>query len=180
MSAEASDRYVVVGYVRRPHGVRGEVSVEVVSDVPERFARGATLSLLSRQGERRQMEITSARDHSGQRLVKFAGVEDRDDALLLRGASLEIESESVPEPPAGAYYYYQLVGARCIDSEQGILGEVEDVVEDGGGLLLSVTAEKGSLLIPFVQEFILKIDLEKKEIELELPSGLLELCVSPS
>jgi 16S rRNA processing protein RimM len=180
VSAKASDRYVVVGYIRRSHGVRGEVSVEVVSDVPERFARGATLSLLSRQGERRQMEIASVRNHSGHRLVKFVGVEDRDDALLLRGASLEIESDLVPEPPAGSYYYYQLVGCRCVDREQGMLGEVAEVLEDGGGLLLSVTAEQGSLLIPFVEEYIRKIDVEKQQIELELPSGLLELCVSPS
>ena len=61
-----------------------------------------------------------------------------------------------------------------------MLGEVAEVLEDGGGLLLSVTAEEGSLLIPFVEEYIRKIDVEKQQIELELPSGLLELCVSPS
>jgi 16S rRNA processing protein RimM len=112
--------------------------------------------------------------------VRFVGVDDRDEAAQLRGASLEIETELVPPSPPGSYYYYQLVGCRCQDRGSGHIGEVAEVIEDGGGLLLSVVTDGCSFLIPFVEDFIKLIDLDERRIEMDLPAGLLELCASPS
>jgi len=172
--------FVLVGHVRRPHGVHGEVAVEVVSDAPERFRPGAALSLLAETGARQTVEIFSSRAHHGQLLVQFVGVDDRDQAAELRGSSLEIESERVPPPPPGSYYYYQLVGCQCRDVEMGVIGRVTEVIEDGGGLLLQVAGDEQAVLIPFVNEYIKNIDMQRQLIEFELPPGLLESCVSPS
>lgn len=172
--------FVVVGRVRRAHGVQGEVSVDVTSDVPGRFSRGAILSVAPVGAQRRPLEIAAVRSRSGQMLVKFVGIDDRDQAQQLRGVALEVALEEVPRSPDGAYYYYQLIGCRCIDATAGPLGVVDDVIEDGGGLLLSVAASGGQLLVPFVESYLAKIDVEHKVIELELPDGLLELCVSRS
>jgi 16S rRNA processing protein RimM len=160
--------------------VQGEVAVEVVSDAPERFLPGATLSLLPEEGARRMVEIASARAHHGLLLVQFVGVDDRDRAAELRGASLEIESDRVPPPPSGSYYYYQLVGCECRDVELGVIGRVTEVIEDGGGLLLQVADDERTVLVPFVDDYITTIDVHRQLIEFELPPGLLELCVSPS
>jgi 16S rRNA processing protein RimM len=113
-------------------------------------------------------------------LVRFQGVESRDDAAELRGVTITIGAEEVPEPPDGSYYYFQLLGCRCQDVEAGSLGVVTDVLEDGGGLLLSLDLDGRKLLVPFVSEYIRRIDLEGQTIDLDLPQGLLDLCVSPS
>ncbi len=108
------------------------------------------------------------------------GFDSRDDVEELRGAWLEIERERVPAAPEGAYYFFELVGCTCIDRTRGELGRVENVIEDGGGLLLEVTEGRRSVLIPFVNSYLRRIDVGAGRIELELPEGLLDTCASRS
>ena len=174
---------VEVGRVIRPHGVRGEVKVEVWSDVPERFERGRELLLSSpRAGERRStLRIETIRFDRGVALIRFAGVDDRESAEILRGAVLEVDRRDVPPAPDGIYYTWQLTGCVCFDAEQGELGRVRDVIEDGGGYLLCVRREAGGdLLIPFVDAFLDEVDVELGRIVLRLPPGLIEACTSGS
>ena len=171
---------LVVGRVRRPHGVRGELAVEATTDVPGRFAPGEVLEMVAVNGERRDLEILSVRSHRGQLLVRFRGIEDRDAADEARGASLEVAAGRSPAAPKGWYYYHELIGCTCHDLTAGVLGVVDEVVEDGGGLLLSLIDDGTVTLVPFVDEFIRLIDLDGRRIELELPEGLVESCVSPS
>ena len=170
---------VAVGRVLRPHGVRGEVVVEVLSDVPDRLAPGRrmTASWDGRPG--RTVTVEGQRPHKSGALVRFAGVDDRDRAEELRDALLEVDRSEVPAAPEGTYYWYQLLGCRCsVDGED--LGEVTDLVEDGGGLLLVVSKEGRQVPIPFVQSFLKEVDVERGRIELDLPEGLLEACASGS
>ena len=178
MTAADSD-YVLVGRIRRPHGVRGEVQVEVDSDVPDRFAVGVELELVT-AGERRRVRIATARGVPGKLLVRFDGVDDRDAAAELRGARLEVSAARTPPPAPDAYYYYELMDCRCRDRRHGDLGTVVDVIEDGGGLLLEVAGGGRTLLVPFVRGFLVAVDRDAKTIELDLPAGLIETCASPS
>ncbi len=170
---------VVVGRAHHPHGIRGEVAVEVLSDVPGRFAAGSSLWALGPRGKRR-LTVRASRPHRGGLLVTFEGIEDRDAAAALRGQSLEIDRSEVPPPAAGEVYHYQLIGCRCSDLEAGELGEVTDVIEDGGGLLLLVVGPHGEVPVPFVRQFLRRLDVEAGELELALPPGLLETCASKS
>ena len=170
---------VAVGRVLRPHGVRGEVVVEVLSDVPGRLAPGRSLSASWAGKPERIVTVESYRVHKTGALVRFAGFEDRDQAEELRDALLEVDRSEVPAAPEGTYYWYQLLGCRCwVDGED--LGEVTDLVEDGGGLLLVVSKEGRQVPIPFVQSFLKEVDVERGRIELDLPEGLLEACASGS
>ncbi len=171
---------VVVGVVHRAHGIRGEVAVEPLSDVPGRLAAGSALTAVDRRGGRRELRVASARPHQGLSLVTFEEVADRDAAEALRGATLEVALAEVPPPPAGAFYQFQLVGCRCRDAAAGELGLVTDLVDDGGGQILVVSGPAGEVLVPFVERFIRSIDLEARSIELELPPGLIEACASGS
>ena len=166
---------VEVGRILRPHGVRGEVVVEPYSEVEERFDRGASLLLGARS-----LTVETVRPHRGGLLVRFEGVEDRDGADALRGGVLEIDRQAVPDAPEGTWYYFDLIGCRCRDAREGDLGEVEDVVEDGGGVLLDVRKEGRRLLVPFVRSFVRDVDPAARRIELELPEGLVEACTSRS
>lgn len=172
---------IAVGSVLRAHGLRGEVLVLPDSENPARFQKGSELFV--RDGARlRRLEVASSRSHRGRKLVQFADVTDRDGAEALRGALLQVPEESVPAAEEGTFYYFQLAGCRVVDRELGELGEVTEVVEDGGGVLLSVArpAGGGPVLIPFVGELLPEINVEERLIRSDLPAGLLEACGSTS
>ena len=171
---------VEVARILRPHGVRGEVSVELYSDHPERLAVGSELRMASGGGAGNVI-VTSSRRHKCAFLVRFKGYDSRDDVERLRGVVLEVPRDRVPEAvDDDTYYYFELVGCRCEDRQAGFLGVVADVIEDGGGLLLEVDRGEEKLLIPFVRAFLGSVDVDGGSIELQLPPGLLETCVSES
>lgn len=170
--------------------------VQVLSDVPDRLAPGRRLMLTwddpaskrapARPGPSARPATTvvvkTERPHKTGALIRFEGIEDRDQAEELRGGWLEVLQSEVPEPPAGTYYHYQLLGCRCFDGETD-LGEVVELLEDGGGLLLVVSDGQRRLPIPFVKGFLKSVDVAAgaaKKIELELPPGLVETCASRS
>jgi 16S rRNA processing protein RimM len=169
---------VEVGRVRRPHGIRGGVLVEVLSDVPERFAAGSLLELVTAGGHRRQVEVAQAAPHGDSLRVSFVGFDSRDDVEPLKGAGLEVRRELTPSAPEGEFYYFELAGCVCVDRVGGNLGTVTRVIEDGGGLLLEVVDGERTLPVPFVRAFIRSIDIPGRRIDLELPDGLIETCVS--
>lgn len=179
-AAPRGDERVLVGEIHRAHGLRGEVKVEVHSDIAERFDRGQELLLVEGRRPPRRLRVRSSRPAKGGLLVGFEGISDRDQAEALRGARLEVEATDVPEPPDGFYYYFQLQGCRCVDAELGELGEVVDVVEDGGGVLLEVAQLDEKLLLPFVDAFLVQVDIEGRRIDWKLPPGLVETCASKS
>jgi 16S rRNA processing protein RimM len=198
--------WVAVGRVLRAHGLRGDVVVESLSDNPERFAPGSVLAAFSRGAldaagpgsplepspleplppespppvPRQHLEVAAAQPHGGALRVRFAGCDDRDAAEALRGLELAVAVGEVPAPPEGEYWHFQLLGCRCIDAAAGDLGEVVDLVEDGGGLLLVVDDGQRRVPVPFVRAFLRRVDPEGRKIELELPPGLLEVCASRS
>ena len=175
---------VAVGLVLRAHGLRGEVLVLPDSENPARFQSGSELFV--RDGSRlRRLEVASSRPHRGRELVQFVDVTDRDRAEALRGALLEAPAETVPAAEEGTFYYFQLVGCRVVDRALGDLGEVTEVVEDGGGVLLSVARPADgdgsrSVLIPFASQLLPEINVEERLIRSDLPEGLLETCGSTS
>lgn len=179
-SSPIGDDRVLVGEVGRAHGLRGEVKVEVHSDVAERFDRGSELWAVKTGRPASRLTVRQSRPVKGGLLVAFEGITDRDQAEALGGSRLEVDSDQVPAPPEGLYYYFDLIGCRCIDSELGDLGEVVDVVEDGGGTLLRVRRGEENLLLPFVDAFLGVVDTAAKRIEWTLPPGLVETCTSKS
>ncbi len=174
---------VLVGRVLRAHGLRGEAVVEPVSDNPERFVPGAELWVAPPAPAAAPAElrtIATVREHRGALLVRFADVDDRDGAEALRGRELSVPLAAVPPPPEGTWYHFQLLGLRVSDAAAGELGEVVDLVEDGGGLLLVVDDGRRRVPVPFVRAFLRRVDVEGGRLELELPPGLVETCASGS
>ena len=168
-----------MGRVLRPHGVRGEVVVEVLSDVPGRFKKGSRITGV-REGEAPvPLVVAASRVHKSGAVVRFEGYEDRDRAEELRGLDLEVPRAEVPKARRGTYYQFELLGCLCRnDGEE--LGRVVEVVEDGGGVMLIVEGEGQRVPVPFVKEFLRKVDVAAGRIDLALPPGLLETCASRS
>jgi 16S rRNA processing protein RimM len=165
--------------VRRAHGVRGEVLVEPLSDVPGRLAPGARLLLVTADG-RSPVLVETSRAHAGGAILRLAGTSDRDAAAALRGAVLAVERGASPPAPSGSYYHHELVGCVCHDAARGELGVVTELVVDGGGLILRVERSGRTVLLPFAAAYLKCVDAAAKRIEVALPEGLVEACASRS
>jgi 16S rRNA processing protein RimM len=171
---------LVVGRVVKPHGVTGELVVEVRTDDPAaRFAIGNTLrAKASRDGDapERSFLVEGARDHSGHLLVRLAGVTDRDAADALRGSLFVIDSDELPpidEPDT--YYDHQLEGLRVRTKAGEELGVVAEVLHTAAGELLAVKRDSGELLVPFVSAIVTSVSLDDGALEIDPPEGLLDL-----
>lgn len=166
---------VAVGRVLRPHGIKGEVAVEVLSDVPGRFEKGSRVQGVRAGQPPRTLVVAASRPQKGGAVVRFEGFEDRDQAEELRGLDLEVLRSEVPKAPEGTYYQYELLGCLCFNEGEA-LGRVVEVNEDGGGLMLIVEGDGRRVPVPFVREFLRAVDVEGGRIDLALPPGLLEEC----
>ena len=166
---------LVVGRVLRPHGVRGELSVEVLSDAPDRFAPGAELGVGDPDGPapRERAVVRAARLHLGRLLLSLEGVEDRDGADRFRGAWLSIPVADARPLDPDEFWPHQLVGLAVVDRQGRERGRVADVVPGAAHDLLSVELPDGaSALVPAVAALV-TVELEAGRVLVDALPGLL-------
>ena len=167
---------VVVGRIGRPHGIKGEVTVEVRTDLPERrFAPGTVL--VAEPARVGPLTVAAARWHSGRLLLSVAGVSDRNGAEALRGVilSAEVPDDEVSEDPE-EFFDHQLRGLAVRTVEGVEVGVVDDVVHLPGQDLLGVRRPDGrETLVPFVAEMVPEIDVDAGFLVIDPPPGLLDL-----
>jgi 16S rRNA processing protein RimM len=169
---------LIVARVGRAHGLRGEVTVEVRTDVPERrFVPGVPLHVLPPTGGvgmPTELTVRSVRDHNGVLLLSFDLIADRAAAEGLRGALLEADvpdDESEPD----AWFDHQLVGLKAVDPAGGPLGEIVAVEHSGAQDLLVVRRPDGSdRLVPFVTAIVPEVDVAGGRVVVDAPGGLLD------
>jgi 16S rRNA processing protein RimM len=169
---------LVVGRIGRAHGVLGEATVEVRTDLPdERFFVGAQLTTDPEHAG--PLTIESARGHNGVLLLKFTQVKNRTeveklrDVLFLADVDIEEESESEDE-----FHVQQLLGAQVITVDGQKVGVLSDVINLPGQDMLAVASARGEVLIPFVLEIVPGVDVVNKIITIDPPAGLLSLGFS--
>jgi len=165
---------VVVGRIGRPHGIRGEVTVETRTDEPdERFAPGATLFV---DAPVSSLVVQRAHWHSGRLLLHFEGVDDRSAAEALRGLLLHVDREpsEVPEDPE-EFYDSALIGCSVAQLDGTALGEVCDVVHlPAQDLLVVRLADEREVMVPFVEAIVPTVDMAARHIVIDPPGGLLD------
>jgi 16S rRNA processing protein RimM len=167
---------LVVGVIARPHGVRGEVVVDVTTDEPAaRYVVGTALA--TDPPSAGPLTIESVRPHQGRLLVAFEGVPDRDAAQLLRGVKLCVDSAEVSEPEdPDEFSDFQLVGLAAVDQDGQRLGEVVRVDHGPAADLLVLRLPDGrDALVPFVKAIVPEVDLAGGRVVLTPPGGLLDL-----
>jgi 16S rRNA processing protein RimM len=186
---------LVVARVGRPHGIHGEVTVELRTDSPqERFVPGAVLDVTApgrsaAPGRARvaapgrgsgpgtstpaRLTVSTVRDHNGVLLLTFAEVPDRNAAEALRGALLEAEVPDASDEP-DAWYDHQLVGLRAEAADGTVLGRVSAVEHAPAQDLLVVRREDGvDRLVPFVAAIVPTVDVDGGRLVVVDPGGLI-------
>jgi 16S rRNA processing protein RimM len=166
---------LLVGEIRRPHGLEGEVSVEARTDFPQRFVPGA--ALIWRRGEKqRDLVLESVRPHSGRLLMRFRGITTAEEASTLTGGDLCVSEEESVQPPPDFYYSHAIEGWACRDGAGRDLGIVVGLEQTAAGALLEVrTPAARTALVPFVRPIVVAIRPEDRVIVLDPPEGLFEL-----
>jgi 16S rRNA processing protein RimM len=170
------DEFVTLGRVFKTQGRRGEVAVELHSDVPGRFREGLALSALARDGGgRREVLVVDLWPHKGALVLKFAGIDSMSDAETLIGCELQVPRSERAQLESGWTYISDLVGCVVFDGvrEVGIVKDVQ--LGAGEAPLLVVSAGKEEREIPYAEVFLKRVDLAGKQIHMQLPEGLLEV-----
>jgi 16S rRNA processing protein RimM len=171
--------YLVVGTVRKPHGIRGELLVTIETDEPRRvFRAGRELVVGDAAGRPTDGRLTveRSRPFKDAMLVKPVGQEGRTELVeSLRGATLLIPREEAAPLAEGEVFFHDLPGMRVV-ADGEVVGTIDHLLDLPAGLLLSIRREAGGeLLVPFVREMIRRIDAAERVLELDAPPGLLEL-----
>ena len=166
---------IIVGRLGRPHGVKGEVSVEVRTDDPERrLASGAVLR--TDPATAGPLTVATGRVQGGRLMLRFEGYADRTAAERLRGVLLltDVPADERPEDPE-EFYDRQLVGLAVVTVAGDPLGELGEVLHLPGQDVLSVRRPDASeVLVPFVHDFVPEVDLDGGRIVVDPPAGLLD------
>jgi 16S rRNA processing protein RimM len=160
---------VAVGRITRPHGIRGELAVMVLSEVEDRFAPGATVWL----EDGRALTVESARAHGDRLLVRFREVADRTQAEAVAKALLVVPETMSPPLPEGSWWDHDLVGCRVGTDTGRDLGELADVIHTAANDVWSVLNGAGTeTLIPVLHDVLLDVDVEGKRVVVREIPGL--------
>jgi 16S rRNA processing protein RimM len=169
---------IIVGRVRKAHGVRGDLVVEALSDDPDAvFAAGRRVIAGTATGDpskdRRELHITSSTPFKGGYIVHFTEIADRDAADLWRDRFLLVPADELAPPGENELYIHEIPGMRVELQSGELVGTVADVFELPQGLTLDVTRERGSIMIPY-DRVVTSVDRDARVIRIDPPLGLLD------
>jgi len=178
-----------VALIVRPHGVRGEVAAEILTDFPERLTKLKRATLWNGLAAPRQVEVNRcwlSHSRGGQAIFHFAACNSVDDAKKLVGFEVRIPLSERAKLPDGSYYISDLVGCEVVETSGAKVGVVREVEINGdhvqGTPLLVVdldatriAASPGEILIPLAQDICVRVDLAARRIEAKLPEGLIDI-----
>lgn len=173
---------VRIGRILGPQGVRGELKILALTDLPERFLSMEKMRVFSDEGVfRRELTLLSARrvEHKGLIVAETEEISSRSEAEGLVGNYIEIEPEERYPLEEGEFWIDDLIGMAAVNGESGeTLGTLRDVVSAGEQDIYIIRDENGKdHYIPAVREFITEVNLEKRKISIALMEGLWETCM---
>jgi 16S rRNA processing protein RimM len=170
-------RHLAVARLRRPHGLKGEVTIFPLTDDPAAvFAPGRALWVLDLGGQVAggPLVIERSRTYHREWLVKFKGIESRDALEPWRGRFLGLPAEELAPPAGNEVYLHELEGFAVRLEDGTAVGLVSAVYELPGGVTLEVQGPKREFLLPFKREFVRDVDRAQRRLTVTPPAGLIE------
>jgi 16S rRNA processing protein RimM len=163
---------LIVAKIIKPHGLAGEVVLESYTDVEGRLDELRTYLLMNEGQMIGELTAESVRFFGGRYVIKFLGISSRTDAENLRDKELAIPEEEIGTLPSDHYFIHELVGMDVLLRNGKKVGVVTSVLQTGGVDLLEVDQK---ILVPFAAQICVEVDLQKREITIDPPEGLLQL-----
>ena len=163
-----------VGVITAPHGVRGEVKVFPTTDDNARFKNLKTVLLDQGRGTR-ELEIEGVKFFKNMVILKFKGIDDRNDVERMRQAKLLVTRENAVELGKDEYFIADLIGLTVVTDDGSVLGTLTDVITTGANDVYAVKMESGKeLLIPAIHDCILQVNDDERKMTVHLLDGLLD------
>lgn len=159
--------FLAIGRLRRPHGIDGEINMEILTDFPERI-RARRFVFVG--DDHAKMRITHVRRHDRALLVSFEGLESDEAVGRLRNKIVYIRAENLPDLPEGEYYHHQLLGMRVISEDEKEIGFLSEILETGANDVYLIQSPDGEeTLLPAIADVVLEVNVERHEMRVRLP-----------
>jgi 16S rRNA processing protein RimM len=175
MAADA--RHMVVGRLRKPHGLKGDLTLFPITDAPDTvFAAGRSVWLVGLDGEVVAGPVTIERSRSYHRewLVKFAGADRREAIEPWRGLFLAVPADELAPPEGDEVYLHELDGFAVRLPDETPLGLVTATYELPSGVMIEVQGPKREFLLPYKKAFVREVDRAGRRLVVTPPEGLIE------
>jgi len=162
--------YLVIGYLRRSHGVHGEIIMDLHTDFPERIKPGRKVLV----GEKYQpLTLDTVRPHANGMLVSFRGIDTPEGAARYRNQWVFVKATDVPPLPEGHHYQYELIDLDVVDENGTPLGKLVEILETGANDVYVVRDDSGKeILLPAIPSVILDLDMDRRTLKVHLLDGL--------
>jgi 16S rRNA processing protein RimM len=169
-SPDGEPVYLVIGFLRRPHGVQGEVIMDLHTDFPERIKAGRKVYI----GDKHEAAtFASTRTHGDGMLVKLRGYDTPEAVGRFRNHWVYVRATEVPSLPEGQHYKYEIIGVDVVDENGNALGKLEEILETGANDVYIVRNEAGKeILLPAIPSVILNLDMDQRLLKVHLLDGL--------
>lgn len=163
--------YLAIGFLRRPHGVGGEMIMDLHTDFPERIKAGRKIYVGGNYGS---CTLENVRPYKDGVLVTLRGYETPEAVGRFRNQWVYVKSKDVPPLPKGQFYKYQLLDLEIIEENGSRLGILSEILETGANDVYVVKNDDGKeILLPAIPSVILKVELEAHRIIVRLLDGLI-------
>ncbi|NQX57417.1 ribosome maturation factor RimM [Paenibacillus qinlingensis] len=170
-----TEKLVTVGKVVNSHGIRGELKIVPETDFPERFDVGNSLIIVDSQNKQTPVTVKTSRLHKNVFIVLFSQFTNINDVEKYKGSLLKIEAKDQKPLEEGEYYYHEIIGCKVVTEDEQELGQISEILTPGANDVWVVALPKGKqLLLPVIDDVILKVDIPNKTIRIHLMEGLLE------
>ena len=165
-------KYLEIGQIVNTFGIKGMVKVKPFTDNIERFSNLEKIYIKNKSGQT-EYKIQEVKYHKNMVLIKFEGIENPEQADLLRNAYLEVDREHAVPLEEGTYYIVDLIGLEVYTEEGKLLGKVDDIYNTGANDIYVIKDELGKqVLLPGIKDVIKNVDLEGGKIIVHLIPGL--------
>jgi 16S rRNA processing protein RimM len=172
---DAQSSFVAIARIARTRGNKGEVLADLYTDFPDRFDALEEVWLEFDDGHRQLFALENTWEHKGRRILKFSGIDSISSAEVLVRCWVEVPADQAVKLPEDTYFDHDLIGCSVEDTKGNQLGLVEDILHTGGNNLLVVKKSGREYLIPAVDSICTQISIEKKQILVDPPEGLMDL-----
>ena len=161
--------FLVIAKIFKPHGLKGEVSAELLTDFPKQLVPGREVYIGK---EHMRVRIHTVRKVNKRYLLSFQGIESRDLVEIFRNKIMYTTFSGLPNLPEGEFYHHDLIGLHVFNENNEELGILSEIIRTGANDVYIITTKNKDLkeiLIPAIKSVVKKIDIEKKRMLVKLP-----------
>lgn len=174
INQEIDKDFVAVGFIAKIHGIKGDVKVIPLTDVPDRYTTLKRVYIQTRSGGKREYSIKSTREVKGGLIISFSPTMSISEAEEVVGGHILVSAEEVPKLGRDCYYHFEIIGMEVHVEDSRCLGRIVDIFQTGSNDVYVVRDKDREYLIPAIHDIIKEVDTEKKRMVIFPMEGLID------